>query len=162
MTETDDPIYRVTLWPHRSLDPRAFRWLMLGLTVAFCVPLFAFVGTRGLWVVGLFILADLALTYWLFQLTYRAGRVRETLELWPSKIRVARREPNGAEKVWEANPYWVRVTLRPTRRVEDYLILSASGRDIELGAFLTPEERRTLAEELRRQLAALGRSERAD
>ncbi|MCB1513056.1 MAG: DUF2244 domain-containing protein [Hyphomicrobiaceae bacterium] len=39
--------------------------------------------------------------------------------------------------------------------VEDYLTLAAQGREVELGAFLTPEERRELDRELRHRLAAL-------
>lgn len=39
--------------------------------------------------------------------------------------------------------------------VEDYLILSDGRRDIELGAFLSPEERRALLGDMQRRLAEM-------
>ena len=43
---------------------------------------------------------------------------------------------------WEANPYWVRLKLHEAGGpVPKYLTLSGAGREIELGAFLTPGER---------------------
>ena len=49
---------------------------------------------------------------------------------------------------WQANPFWVRLRLDPDARPENYLTLQGGGRRIELGAFLSPEERVELAEEL--------------
>jgi uncharacterized membrane protein len=50
----------------------------------------------------------------------------------------------------------VRVTLRDKGGpVEKYLTLRGSDREVELGAFLSPEERETLHAELTRVLAGL-------
>lgn len=143
------PIWSATLWPHRSLSPRGFRWLIALVIVGLLIPLAPILGSAAAWVIGAFLAADLALLYGMMQLSYRSGRVRETIELWPDRLRVEREEPNGARKTWEANPHWVRVQLIPTRNIEDYLVLSSGGKDIELGAFLTPGERRDLADQLR-------------
>ena len=149
------PVWSVTVWPHRSLSPQAFR-IFLGIIAALLmVPLVTVIGTMAAWVIGGFLLADLLLLYGFMQLTYRSGRVREVVQLWPDRLRVDRYEPNGSTKSWEANPHWVHVKLIPTKRVEDYLVLSSAGRDVELGAFLTPTERRDLADALRREIAAL-------
>ena len=57
---------------------------------------------------------------------------------------------------WETNPYWVQVRLIPTGGpVPDYLTLKGRDREVELGAFLTPAERKELAEELRAALSSL-------
>lgn len=149
------PVWSVTLWPHRSMNPRHFRWFLLVLAAIVILPLSPVLGGAAFWIVGLFLLVDLALLYAMMQLTYRSGRLREHVQLWPDRLRVERVEPNGAQQVWEANPHWVRVSLIPTKRVRDYLVLSSAGRDIELGAFLTPAERRDLADELRSKLATL-------
>lgn len=143
------PILDLTLWPHRSLSPRGFRWMLWLTTLGFAIPMGAILGSAAFWIVGAFVLVDFVLLYGLMKLTYRSGQVRETVRLWPDRLRIERREPNGAEKVWEANPHWVRVRLVETRRIPDYLVVSSAGKDIELGAFLTPGERRDLAGALR-------------
>ncbi len=145
-------ILNLKIWPHRSLSPAGFRWLMIATTLGVAIPLFALFGTSAFWVVGAFILADLLLLYGLMKLSYRDAKVLETVELWPDRLRITRTEPSGELKVFEANPHWVRVELHSTRAVEGYLVVSASGRDVELGAFLTPQERRELAATLRQGL----------
>lgn len=150
--EREEPLLSLTLWPHRSLDPRNLRWIMIAATIALAVPLFPVLGSKALYVLGFFAIADLALLYAMMRLTYRSGRVRETVRLWPDRLRIERFEPNGARKSWEANPHWVRIELLETKQIKDYLVLSASGREVELGAFLTPEERRSLADRLRQGL----------
>lgn len=149
----EPPLFAVSLWPHRSLSPKGFAALMALTSVGMAIPVAPILGTAAFWVVLGFLLLDLALLYGLMKLTYRSGRVRETVTLWPSRLRIERVEPSGLVRAWEANPHWVRVTLADTRRIQSYLYLSSAGRDVELGAFLTPEERRALADTLRRAIA---------
>lgn len=151
------PLVSLTLWPHRSLSMGGFRLLMAVAAIGCAIPLFAIIGTNAVWVVGAFVAIDLALLYGLMRLTYRSGRLRETVRLWPDRLEVVRTEPNGRRRRWEANPHWVRVRLVDTRRIEAYLVLSSAGRDIELGAFLTPDERRALADALQTALADAAR-----
>lgn len=149
----DAPLMRLVLWPHRSLDRGYLPWIMLGATIALCLPLIPILGSDALYVLAGFALLDLALLYGLIGLTYRSGRVREIVQLWPDRLEIERIEANGAVRSWRAHPHWVRVELHQTRRVKDYLVLSSSGRSVELGSFLTPEERRSLADRLREGLS---------
>ncbi|MEO1330443.1 MAG: DUF2244 domain-containing protein [Pseudomonadota bacterium] len=150
--EGEAPLLSLTLWPHRSLSPRGFRLLLAVAAIGLAIPLIPILGTGAAWVLAGFVVADLALLYFMVQLTYRSGRVRERLTVWRKKLRVVRTEPNGVERVWEANPHWVRVDLHDTPKIRKYLVLSASGRQVELGSFLTPDERVELAETLRETL----------
>ncbi len=150
-----EPAYRVTLWPHRSLTPRGFRRLMLIAGAGLAIPVIPFLGTPVGWALAPFALAALALLWLFLRRNYRDARLHEELTIWPGQLHLVRREASGAEKVWRANPYWVRVEVHETPTVEHYLTLSAESDCIELGAFLTPEERLELAAELRRELAAL-------
>lgn len=147
------PVWSVTLWPHRSLSPKGFRVFLAIIAAFLFIPLLSVVGTGAFWIIGAFLLADILLVYGMMKLTYRSGKLREVVRLWPDRLLVERFEPSGRRKAWEANPHWVRVSVMRTKTVEDYLVLSAGGKDIELGAFLTPEERRSLADELRAQLS---------
>ena len=54
---------------------------------------------------------------------------------------------------WQANPHWVRVKIQPEGRPQNYLTLKGGGREIELGAFLSPEERADLAEQIEMAMA---------
>ena len=154
-TAPAEPILRYTLWPHRSMSMKGFRWVMLISSLLLLIPLYSFAGTAAFWFVGAYVLLDQLLLFGLINQTYYSGRVRETVELWPDRLRIERTEPNGDSKSWEANPHWVRIELHQTRQAADYLVLSSAGRNVELGAFLTPSERRDLAAELRTAIARI-------
>jgi len=154
----DRPIYQVALWPNQSLS-RSGLHLVLGISAVFlAVPLLGAAGTPVFW--GL--LPFLALAFWgLWYAIRRNGRnlrITETLSLWRDEVRVERHEPSGRVLRWRAEPMRGRVRLNKTAKLEDYLTLTGGGREIELGAFLAPEERVALADELE---AALTRAIRA-
>ena len=76
------------------------------------------------------------------QHSYRTGAVTEELTLTRDQITLHRHTPRRADQTWHANPHWVRPTLHATGGpVPQYLTLSGNGREVELGAFLTPQER---------------------
>ncbi len=159
MTDTppdrsDPPLYKVTLWPHRSLGRTGFRNTMLLVMIGITIPMIPLVLTAHSWKVLPFGIAPVALLYLFFKRNYRDGRLTEELTLWPDLITVERTEPDGSRRHWHANPYWVRIGLRD-QPVENYLTLKGNQREIELGAFLTPEERATLKAEIEDALRAL-------
>lgn len=147
------PLYEVTLWPNRSLSPEGFRNLMLFSATACAIPLMAFLGSRALWIMLPIVALPVWLLWWFLRRNYRDGWLTETLRLWPDLVTVDRREPSGRVLHWEANPYWVRATLHRDARLENYLTLKGGGREIELGAFLSPGERAGLYEDLSTALA---------
>lgn len=147
-TRADPPLYAVTVWPHRSLDARGMRRFLGLLAAGFALPLLAVWGTSAAWALAPFPLAALGLTWVTLSLSRRQGRLVEELRLWPDAIAVERREPRGRVRRWSANPYWVTVTVADTPRIPRYLTLRGGGRTIELGAFLTAEERDALAGEI--------------
>ena len=142
------------LWPHRSLTPRGFVWF-IGITAALLlVPLLPEIGHAALWALLPFLLAAIAAIWTALRRSYRTET--EELSLAPDEIRVTRHRPGRQDAVWSANPYWVRPDLHPTGGpVPDYLTLTGAGRTVELGAFLTPAERRDLHALLCSRLAAL-------
>jgi uncharacterized membrane protein len=147
--------WQVTLWPNRTLGRRGTRILLLGSAFAYALPLLALAGSPALWVMAPILAFHVVLLWWFLRRNTRDGRLTETLSLWPDLVRVERREVSGASLVWEANPYWLRLTLHPEGKVENYLTLKGEGRAIELGAFLSPGERVSLKAEIE---AALGRA----
>ncbi|MBA4490334.1 DUF2244 domain-containing protein [Paracoccus sp. S1E-3] len=148
---------RLRAWPYRSLPRKGFVWFIAITAALLAVPLLGLLGTMLLWPLLPFLLAALAGIWWAIERSYRSGRTQEVLELSPDRLRLTRSDPGRADRVWDANPYWIRAIIRPGP-VEQYLVLTGdheSGREIELGAFLSPEERESLAPELNRALADL-------
>ncbi|MGG7565409.1 DUF2244 domain-containing protein [Rhodovulum sp. DZ06] len=145
---SEAPIYQVVVWPHRSLSARGFRILMAGVAAALAFPVIPLIGTPVALGLAPFVVAAWVLLFVFIKRNYRDGRLSETLKVWPDLIHVERREPRGPVKTWEANPYWVELKLHPEQRPENYLTLRGNGRTIELGAFLSPEERLELHAEL--------------
>ncbi|MBO6852974.1 MAG: DUF2244 domain-containing protein [Marivivens sp.] len=154
--EPDAPLASLHLWPYRSLPKRGFV-LFIGTTAAMiALPLIAVLGSPVLWGLLPFVAIAIAGVWWGLGRSYHDGALVEELTLWPEKIEITRHNPRGPEQNWSANPYWVRVNRYPTNgRIEDYLTLSGDGREVELGAFLTAGERRTLYGELNEALGDL-------
>lgn len=144
---------RLHLWPYRSLGRRGFVGFV-GLTAAFiALPLVALIGTAVLW--GL--LPFLALTVWglwaALQRSFRDAEIIEDLVIGPDQVRLTRHGPRGQRQDWQANRHWLRIERHATGGpVPQYLTLHGGTRVVEIGAFLTPEERLALERELRARL----------
>lgn len=146
--------YRLRAWPHQSLPRRGFVWF-IGLTAAFmALPLVAMLGTPVLWGLLPFVLLVIGGVWYAIQRSYAQGEMIEELLLDRRLVRITRHDPGGQRREWTTNSHWLRATLR-RGPVEAYLTLTDGRREIELGAFLTPDERRSLHDDLQRRLASL-------
>ncbi|WP_042246054.1 DUF2244 domain-containing protein [Paracoccus sp. PAMC 22219] len=144
----------VILWPHRSLPKRGFVWFIGITAVLLLLPILAVLGTQVLWGLLPFMALTVGGVWIALRQTYRTGQTREELVMDRTHLQIRRNDPGRPERLWQTNSYWVRPGLR-NGPVEAYLTLSDGQREIELGAFLTPDERRTLCDELMRRLARL-------
>ncbi|NJM83897.1 MAG: DUF2244 domain-containing protein [Tabrizicola sp.] len=147
---------KMQLWPHRSLGVRGFVWFIAVTSALIALPLLAVIGSPVLW--GL--LPFLLLAIWGIWFALRKnGRDRDIVEdmtLTQDLVTLSRHGPGDQRQDWQANPHWVRVTLHDsTGPVPKYLTLAGDGREVEIGAFLTPEERLSLRDELQRALAEM-------
>jgi uncharacterized membrane protein len=148
------PRLRLRLTPYKSLTPEGFVWF-IGLTAALIsVPLLSILGTSVFWALLPFIVAAVWAIWAALKRSWRDHELFEVVTLWDDLIRIERHEPRRREPLgWEANPYWVRVALHAKGGpVPNYLTLSGGGREVELGAFLTPVERIELKERLEKVL----------
>ncbi|MGF1502842.1 MAG: DUF2244 domain-containing protein [Paracoccaceae bacterium] len=150
---TDPPVWHVTLWPNRSLSPAGKRQVMAIAAAGFALPLIGSIGTPVFWGILPFEAAALGCLWYGFRRSDFDGTLTEELTLWSDEIRVERREPSGRIQRWSANPYWVTLQMHEDATPENYLTLSGAGRKIELGAFLSPEERAALHDQLAEALA---------
>jgi uncharacterized membrane protein len=147
---------RLTLWPHRSLPRRHMAWFLAATAVLLALPLLSEFGTPGLWVMLPFLATALAGVWFALEKSYRDGEVVEVMTLTPDRVDLTRRSRGEAPRDWQANPYWVRPHLyRQGGPVPNYLTLKGGTREVELGAFLSEEERVSLKAELEARLADL-------
>lgn len=146
--------FELRLWPYRSMPIRGFVWFIAITAVLISLPVLAMIGTAGLWVLLPFVLLALWGVWFAFQRTYRSGESFEVLRFSRNSLHLLRHDTGKADREWQTNPYWVRAALREGP-VQDYLTLSDGKRELELGAFLTPEERRALQVEVQDRLSRL-------
>lgn len=151
-----DGTQRLHLWPHRSLPRRGMVWFIGGTATLIALPLLVLIGSPVLWGLLPFLLAAVAGIWWALSRSYKDGEILEDLTITSAEITLTRHGPRGKRQDWQANPHWVRVILHKTKGpVPDYLTLQGGGREVELGAFLPPEDRVALEVDLRKRLAAL-------
>lgn len=151
--DEEPTLYRVRLAPHRSLDERGFRLVMLFVAGVSLVCGTAFL-MMGAWpVFGVFGL-DVLAVYVAFRLSFRSARAREEITVTPSLVEVRKIDPRGTADEARMNPLWTRLV----REVhEDYglqrLSLASRGQPVVVGGFLHTPQREELAEGLDRALA---------
>lgn len=149
------PLAELHLWPHRSLAPKGFVWVIVITASLLALPLLAVLGSAVLWGLLPFLVAALAGLWYAINRNNRDRGQLEILKVWPARLDLARHDPGRAARHWTANPYWVRVAIRPSGGpVPQYLTMAGAGREVELGAFLDPSEREALYHQL---LALIGR-----
>lgn len=79
----------------------------------------------------------------------RRGVYREVIRVGPDQVRIEKGRQTP-ERVWEFRRSWTRVELQrsPLRWYPARLLIRSGGDQVECGAFLTDEERESLAQEL--------------
>ncbi|WP_343081331.1 DUF2244 domain-containing protein [Ostreiculturibacter nitratireducens] len=154
----DAPLAELHLWPYRSLSRRGFVWFVGGTAALLLLPLIGVLGTKILWGLLPFLVATVAGIWWALSRSYRSGESLEELRIWHDRAELLRHDPGRPVRRWEANPYWISVQLHPTGGpVPNYLTLRGGPREVEIGSFLTEEERVELRGELMSALNAVRR-----
>ncbi len=151
-----DGDWSLRAWPHNALQPRGFAGVIALSAAVLALPLLAVLGHPVLW--GLLPFAGLALWGLWFALrrNWRDRSVLEEMHLSRRAIHLRRLNPRAPAQEWRADPAWVSVNMIPRGGpVENYLTLTGGGREVELGAFLMPEERAALHADLQALLVRL-------
>ena len=150
-TTISDPVpqTRLSLWPHRSLPRRGFAAFILGTFALITIPLYPLLGTVVLWGLLPFLLLAV-LGIWIgLERSYRDARISEELTIGDTAVDLVRINPKGDQQTWDCNRYWARVLMHPTGGpVDHYLTLKGSDREVEIGAFLSEDERKELFGEI--------------
>ena len=154
-TDNREPIFlRIRLAPNRSLDSYGTKIVFLVIACGFLLPILPFIGSP----IGTTLTIFSGLTFYLFlimlQRNFQQGNTFEEIFISKRKITVVHQEKNKERLTWECNPYWTKVHLDINNpRLKNYLTLAGKGKHIELGAFLSPNERLELRDKIQNALA---------
>jgi uncharacterized membrane protein len=145
----DAPVAELHLWPYRSLLRRDFVLFIAGSATIILLPLLAVLGSPVLWgLLPFFIIAVSGVWYALHR-SYKDGEILEELRIWPDRMTLIHIHPRRGRKSWEGNPYWVHLKIdKKNERIVNYITLKGSEREVELGAFLSEDERAVLYDEV--------------
>ena len=149
----DTQIKIIEVWPYNSLKPKGFV-LFLGSTfVLISLPLFNVLGTTVFWGLLPFLLVAFMGIWFALRRSLNDRQILEQLILSHEEIALIRQNPTGEHKRWGCSPYWAKLKIYETEGpVANYITLTGNGREVELGAFLSEDERKTLYGELEQLL----------
>ncbi len=151
---TTDTAAELDVWPHRSMSRRGFVWFMAATLTLWSLPLLAMVGTAALWWILPFVLLTIGALWLLIQRNYTDAALSEKLRIAESDTHLHRENPRGPPQDWHCNTYWVSVQLHETNpRVPHYVTLKGNGREVEIGAFLSEDERLALFSDVQSELS---------
>jgi len=145
----------LVLWPHRSLPRRGFAAIILATFAMFTLPLYPLLGSVVLWGLLPFLLIALAGLWWGLERSYHSARMREDLVIEENDVFLTRTNPKGDIQHWQCNRYWARAEMHVKGgRVPHYITLSGADRVVEIGGFLSEDERILLFPEITSALRA--------
>ena len=145
---------KIRLIPNRSLSSYGTKVVFCVVACGFLLPILPFIGSP----IGTTLTIFSGLTFYIFlvllQKNFQQGNTFEDISISKNKITVVHQEKNKELITWEGNPYWTRVHVDFNNpRLKNYLTLAGKGRHIELGAFLSPDERLELRDRIQNALA---------
>ena len=154
----DRPLFDAVIHPYRSLSAQGFRILFV---VVVALNLIGAVVTLsiGAWPVAGFLGLDVLAVYVAFRVSYAQMRAFERVAIDHDTLVVERVDRKGARRAWRFPAYWVSVWYEgDEERGTSTVTLRSHGRVLEIGAFLSPFERKDFADALRTALRDARRS----
>ncbi|AKK66345.1 DUF2244 domain-containing protein [Xanthomonas translucens pv. undulosa] len=138
---------QLRLRPPRALSARQFVMLFAALAGA----MWAVAGVG--WFAGnvfapVFALLHSTVVALALRWSWRSGDREEDIRVGPGCVEVTR--TNAGTPAFRAHPHWVRLRIEG----DDRVVLACSGKQVRVGEFLGPGERRALAQTLEGLLAA--------
>jgi len=141
------------LWPHNALPARGMAAFVLSTFTLILIPALPLLGSPVLWGLLPFLMATVWAIYFALQSNWKQRQIREELTLNADLASLTRIDPKGAVQSWDCNRYWTQVTKYDDEGpIPHYVTLKGSGREVEIGAFLSEEERISLYDDLQRAL----------
>lgn len=142
----------LVLYPQRSMKPAHFQrflLVMIGISGLASVRFYLV----GAWPVAAFLLLDIVALWLAFAISYRRGRLRETVQLSNTDLIITRTDPAGRLTSWRFEPYWAKVSIDRIQSTKDVLTVYHHDKKVSLGSYLRAKERRQIAGKLNSALS---------
>jgi uncharacterized membrane protein len=141
-------LFEAVTSPPSGLSERGMRWLYGLAAAGVAVPAMLF-ALLGAWPVLGFMGGEMALVLGLVALHRRWNRAAvETVLLTEGRLSVRHSDGRGRHEAAELDAYWARLEIEERPGAVPILRAHARGRSVELGRFLSPDEKQSLAEAL--------------
>ncbi|GAB5374921.1 MAG: hypothetical protein AcusKO_13830 [Acuticoccus sp.] len=108
-------MFHAVLFPHRSLSRKGFFVLMAIVVMVMGIGALRALAL-GAWPIAFFAVADIALVYVCFKLSYRAGRAFEEVTVDEREVLVRKVSAAGRVSEHRFHPHWARLAVT---RLED-------------------------------------------
>jgi len=143
--------FNATLRPNNSLSPIAFLIFMslFGLISFIAGIIFIIVGA---WPVFGFLGLDVFLMYLALKRNFKDSLKTERLWITKNTLHIEKVFKNKRVQKFEFQTYWLRVELHERPGRHRSLTLTSHGKSIEIGKFLSPEEKLQFSNLLRTEL----------
>lgn len=151
------PLFAASLTPYRAMGPRGIL-AVVGIALGFSVPPGLILLRLGAWPAVLGMALGVAALYVALRLSLRDGRRREEVTLWADALEVRQVDPRGAVRRARFNPFFVRLDVeRDTDDRTTHLRLETRDGELEIGAFLNPDDKASFARAFAQALYAARR-----
>jgi uncharacterized membrane protein len=146
--------WTVTLRPNRSLSREGLA-AIIAIVAGLNLVAGLFFWVLGAWPIIGFMGLDVALVWWALRRNWSEAESFEQISIAGDKVTLLHKPWRGKATSQHFNRRWLRVELEldEARELVGRLFLAYRGRRQEIGAFLGAEDRRSLAQALRRAIA---------
>jgi len=144
---------QLEVWPYRSLPKLGFV-IAIGIASGLlALPAIALLGSIALWGLLPFMVVAVGGLWMGLQKSYRDGEILERLSITSETIDLTRQQSKKPLQSWSCNTYWAKANLHEKDGpIPDYVTLKGNGREVEIGAFLSQDERRQMFFEIQSEL----------
>ena len=147
----ENKLYKISLYPYRSLNKTGFFILMLVLGIISFVAGVVFM-MMGAWPVFGFFGLDVLLVYIFFKINFKSGKQKEILILTKNKLIIKFYSSNKILKTSHLDANWLNINLTKSKNEMSKLKISSKNKSIIVGSFLRHKEKLDVIKSLKTAL----------
>ena len=151
MSTTNNKLYKISLYPYRSLNKTGFFILMFSLGFVSFVAGIIFM-IKGAWPVFGFFGLDVLLVYIFFKINFKSGRKKEIIILTKNQLIIEVYDSKKILKKHSLDANWLKINLTKLKNEMNKLQISSKNKSIIIGSFLGYQEKISVAKSLHKAL----------